>query len=335
MNRGIARRAVFETRADVRAFLCLLAVAVRRRKIEVIAFCFLTTHFHLVLRSLDGHLSETLRWVLNVYVRWFNRRRRRDGPLFRGRFRSVPVPSARQLWHVIRYVDRNPVDAHLAPSPFEYPHASARLHAATTKRPPWLEGSIVDRALGPLLREGRDRRTAYELAFPSCLSPEVKAFVERRLRHARPWLPVENPIDAADGPLLAWMTRKARSADGTRPGMPLVLRSEVEAAVGRRATELAGSSVPSGASASIPAATAVRATLLRRLAGERLVDVASALGMSPSSVVRMEAAHARVLRADERHRRIVLSLVRELLADERTAHAGLPFAHDVEGLAPS
>ncbi|MCC7139029.1 MAG: transposase, partial [Planctomycetes bacterium] len=87
MNRGIARRAVFETRADVRAFLCLLAVAVRRRKIEVIAFCFMTTHFHLVLRSLDGHLSETLRWVLNVYVRWFNRRRRRDG-----KRPAMPIP---------------------------------------------------------------------------------------------------------------------------------------------------------------------------------------------------------------------------------------------------
>lgn len=175
MNRGIARRVVFETRADVRAFLCLLAIAVRRGQIEVIAFCVMTTHFHLVLRSLDGRISRTLRWVLNVYVRWFNRRRRRDGPLFRGRFRSVPVESGRQLWQVIRYVDRNPVDAHLAPSPFEYPHASARLHAALAKRPPWLERSIVDRALGPLLREGRDRRSAYSLAFPSCLSSEVKA----------------------------------------------------------------------------------------------------------------------------------------------------------------
>ena len=57
--------------------------------------------------------------------------------------------------------------------------------------------------------------------------------------------------------------------------------------------------------------------------------------MSSSNVVRMEAAHARVVRADERHRGIVRALVREPLADERTAHAGVPFAHDVESLAPS
>jgi len=79
MNRGIARRTVFETRADVRAFLCLLAVAVRRRPIEVVACCVLTTHFHLVLRSRDGRLSATLRWTLNLYVRWFNRRGRSPG----------------------------------------------------------------------------------------------------------------------------------------------------------------------------------------------------------------------------------------------------------------
>ena len=92
MNRGLARRTVFETRQDVRAFLARLALCVRRGELEVHAYCVLTTHYHLLVRS-RGKLSEGLRRVQNDYVRWFNRARRRDGPLFRGRFLSKHVGS--------------------------------------------------------------------------------------------------------------------------------------------------------------------------------------------------------------------------------------------------
>ena len=73
MNRGIARRMVFERRADVRYFLSRVARAVRR--------------------------------IQNEYVRWFNRCRRRDGPLFRGRFRSKPVDSLIYRYVLVRYLD--------------------------------------------------------------------------------------------------------------------------------------------------------------------------------------------------------------------------------------
>src|SRR5436190_877467 len=116
MNRGIARRTVFETRADRRKFLALLAREVREGGIELHAFVILGTHYHLLVRSLDGRLSETMRRVQNAYVRWFNRMRRRDGPLFRGRFRSIPLESTRYAHTLIRYIDQNPVEARLVTS---------------------------------------------------------------------------------------------------------------------------------------------------------------------------------------------------------------------------
>ena len=93
MNRGITRRTAFENRDDCRAFLAGIARAVRRREIEVHSFCVTTTHFHLLVRSPSGQLSQAMRRIQNRYVRRFNRSRRRDGPLFRGRFRSRPVDS--------------------------------------------------------------------------------------------------------------------------------------------------------------------------------------------------------------------------------------------------
>ena len=49
MNRGIARRTVFESREDVRYFLSRVARAVRRGEIEVHSFCIMATHFHLLV----------------------------------------------------------------------------------------------------------------------------------------------------------------------------------------------------------------------------------------------------------------------------------------------
>src|SRR5437667_8847266 len=142
MNRGIARRTVFETRTDVRAFLALLARAVRERRIEVHAFVVLATHFHLVVRSLDGEISETVRLLENPYVRRFNRRRRRDGPLFRGRFRSLPVESGHYFHTLVRYIDQNPVEARLVARAEDYEHGSARRLVLDAPRPRWLARAL-------------------------------------------------------------------------------------------------------------------------------------------------------------------------------------------------
>ena len=62
-NRGIARRTVFETPADARHFLSLLTRARRKGWIEITAYSIMATHFHLLVRSVDGQLSASVRWV--------------------------------------------------------------------------------------------------------------------------------------------------------------------------------------------------------------------------------------------------------------------------------
>lgn len=85
-GRGIGKRSIFETHRDIEAFEACIARAVRREEIEVHGFVFMTTHFHLLVRSRNGRLSEAMRRVLNEYTRYFNRTRDRDGTVWRGRF---------------------------------------------------------------------------------------------------------------------------------------------------------------------------------------------------------------------------------------------------------
>ncbi len=137
MNRGIARRAVFEDSRDVRFFLSRLARAVRAGSIEVHSYCVMTTHFHLLVRSPDGNLSRAMCRVLDDYVRRFNRIRKRDGSLFRGRFRSRPVESLEYRRRLVHYIDANPVLAGLVATHALYPHGSAHWYAQDSG-PIWL-----------------------------------------------------------------------------------------------------------------------------------------------------------------------------------------------------
>ena len=86
-----------------------LAREVRAARIRCHAFCFPTTHFHLLVESPAGELSEVMREVQKRYVRTFNRKRRRDGPLVRGRFWSKPVRSTYYRHALVRYIDNNAV----------------------------------------------------------------------------------------------------------------------------------------------------------------------------------------------------------------------------------
>lgn len=137
MNRGVGRRSVFETRRDIRFLLSRLAREVRAKRIELLSYAILTTHFHLLVRSLTGELSESIGRIERTYVRWFNATRRRDGPLFRGRFTSRVVDDE---WHaraVLLYIDRNPVEAGLAATPERYPWCSA-WQRRRARLPRWL-----------------------------------------------------------------------------------------------------------------------------------------------------------------------------------------------------
>ncbi len=125
-NRGIAKRAVFETRQDVERFYEALREVVELGLIEVHAFVFLTTHFHLLVRSVDGEISRAMKLVMNAYVRWFNRSRKRDGPLFATRFHGSLIKDPEHWVAALRYVDLNPVRARMCELPSDHPFGSAR-----------------------------------------------------------------------------------------------------------------------------------------------------------------------------------------------------------------
>jgi REP element-mobilizing transposase RayT len=300
LNRGIARRTIFETRADVRFFLSLLARMVRRGWIEVHAYCVMSTHFHLLVRSPVGRLSEAMQWIEENYVRWFNRSRRRDGPLFRGRFRSFRIESNAYWSAVLAYIDCNPIEARIAPLASAYPWGSAT-HYARAKGPRWLCRERVEALLQDRIDGTVHEPTRYD-EFVACrLSAGAASWVARCMGRGRRAAPdMDDLVAAAPDQVRAWMQRKARLADGTAErtvaASPASLRDEIE----RRAA-LDPGWVVLVKRRRRSAWAAMRAGLLRHVAGARLEDVARWEGVGESSVRRREGWHRAALQSDERY----------------------------------
>ena len=94
------------------------ALAAKNRLVQIIAYCIMPTHLHLVLKQIEENgISIFMSNILNSYARYFNIRHNRKGPLWEGRFRNVAVESDEQLLHLTRYVHLNPVTAHLVDKP--------------------------------------------------------------------------------------------------------------------------------------------------------------------------------------------------------------------------
>lgn len=80
--------------------------------VEIIAFCFMPNHFHLLVRQASsGGISKFLSNVQNGYTRYFNTKNRRLGPLFLDQFKAVRIEDENQLLHVSRYIHLNPYTA--------------------------------------------------------------------------------------------------------------------------------------------------------------------------------------------------------------------------------
>jgi putative transposase len=143
MNRGVARQDTFLCDADRVEFGRLLGIGHERHGVLIHAYCLMGNHFHLLLECPNAALSEFMHGLASVYVRRLNDRVGRDGPLFRGRFHSIPITDDRQLLATVRYIHRNPLDIADVTSADQYRWSSHRTYLGHRRSPPWLRTHTV------------------------------------------------------------------------------------------------------------------------------------------------------------------------------------------------
>ena len=85
-----------------------------RKLVDVLAFCLMPNHVHLLLKQLsDGGISKFMAKITSGFSHYFNLRYERVGHLFQGNFGAVRVEDDEQFIHVSRYIHLNPVSSYL------------------------------------------------------------------------------------------------------------------------------------------------------------------------------------------------------------------------------
>jgi putative transposase len=111
MSRGNDKREMFLDAADYRKYLQLLERSAERFGVEVVAYCLMPNHVHLLAKPHNHPLSRMMQHLNGAYCGWFNRRHGRVGHVLQGRYKSQIIESGPSFLRVLRYIVMNPVVA--------------------------------------------------------------------------------------------------------------------------------------------------------------------------------------------------------------------------------
>ncbi len=112
------------------------AIENQTKRIRLIAFCIMPTHIHFLAEEvLQDGIRKFMADLQNSYAKYFNLKHKRQGPLWSGTFKNIPVETDSQLLHLTRYIHLNPVTARLVENPADWDMSSyteyvAQSHAA-------------------------------------------------------------------------------------------------------------------------------------------------------------------------------------------------------------
>jgi putative transposase len=179
-DRGASKQDTYLDDADRRAFLDLLGAIYEKYEVEIHAYCLMSNHYHLLVRTPHGNISEAMRYLNSVYTMRFNRRHGSDGSLFRGRFGAQLIADDDYLRVVSSYIHLNPVKAGMVDWPSRYRWSSYVAYLDGLGAPAWFFDALVLGAFG-----GRKSHRAHvesmvngnlaelDLSVPVLASPEV------------------------------------------------------------------------------------------------------------------------------------------------------------------
>ncbi len=142
-SRGNEQKDVFKSRRDREQFLTYLKSSTERYGAVIHAYCLMSNHYHLLLETPEGNLSQIMRHINGAYTTYFNVKRKRAGHLFQGRFKAILVEADEYAAELSRYIHLNPVKAGIVDKPEGYEWSSYRYYIGKSEAPSWLRTSFV------------------------------------------------------------------------------------------------------------------------------------------------------------------------------------------------
>jgi putative transposase len=124
INRGVEKRVIFLDNEDFEYFLALIDELQSFYGFHLHSYCLMSNHYHLLIETTSENLSLILKQLNQRYTLYFNKKYKRIGTLWQGRFKSWYVNGDQYLEVLRKYIENNPVKAGLSVAVGQYPWAS-------------------------------------------------------------------------------------------------------------------------------------------------------------------------------------------------------------------
>ncbi len=182
-SRGNGREAIYLSDDDREQWLNVFGEVCRRFNWICHAYCLMGNHYHLLVETPEGNLSQGMRQLNGVYTQRFNRLHGRVGHVFQGRYKAILVDKDSYLLELARYVVLNPARAGMVRSAKDWPWSSYRGTAGFVATYPWLQTDWL------LSTFAHRRKVAIE---------RYRRFVVEGKGHPSPWTQLKNQVFLGD-----------------------------------------------------------------------------------------------------------------------------------------
>ncbi|MBI2508647.1 MAG: transposase, partial [Betaproteobacteria bacterium] len=194
--RGNARAPIFLDDKDRESFLQLLGKEVEQQRWRLHAYCLMDNHYHLLVETPEPNLARGMARLNAVYTAAFNRRHRRVGHVFQGRYKSILVDREAYFQELCRYIVLNPVRAKICKNPADYRWSSHLAALGRCAIPPWLDAQATLKSFGG---DPEARRAAY------------RKFVAQGVGLPSPWEELRGQVFLGERAFLERMEKLARA----------------------------------------------------------------------------------------------------------------------------
>ncbi len=145
INRGINRSDIFKSDEDYEMFLKIVCKACRAYRVVLHDYCLMSNHFHLLIETELENLSLFMKHINSNYAIYFNKKTKRSGHLWQGRFYSRYINSDDYYYTLIQYIEQNPIEAGIVKQIGEYPYTLGSVIAnKNTPVPCTLKSKLIE-----------------------------------------------------------------------------------------------------------------------------------------------------------------------------------------------
>ncbi len=143
VNRGVDKRIVYKDEDDFRYFLNTLCEASLIYEVKIHSFALMSNHYHLLIETTQENLSKYMKFINASYAIYFNKKYKRSGHLWQGRFKSWYVTDNSYLYALIAYIEYNPLKAKIVKNLGDYKYSSCLYFTQKEESIECLKNSIV------------------------------------------------------------------------------------------------------------------------------------------------------------------------------------------------